>query len=120
MIKKLISIAVISAFAFVSVPAASASQSTAVVSKASDYSSKKKNMFWRVVVSLEPSVKYANKKDVISLGVSTCDLLRAGGDMEDLALVIYESNAGSEEDALIAIVATAPVVLCTDQQYKFN
>ena len=120
MIKKLISIVAVSALAFVSVPAASAYQSTATTSKASDYSSKKKNKFWRVAVSLEPSIKYANKKDVIELGVLTCDLLRAGGDMEDLALIIYESNAGSEEDALIAIVATAPVVLCTDQQYKFN
>jgi hypothetical protein len=120
MIKRLISVIAITAVAFVSVPAASAYQSTAIVSKASDYSSKKKNKFWRVAVSLEPSVKYAKKKDVIALGVSTCDLLRAGGDMEDLALIIYEANAGSEEDALIAIVAAAPVVLCPDQQYKFN
>jgi hypothetical protein len=120
MIKKLISIIAITALAFISVPAASAYQSTVAVSKASDYSTKKKNTFWRVAVSLEPSVKYAKKKDVISLGVLTCDLLRAGGDMEDLALIIIEADAGSEEDALIAIVAAAPVALCPDQQYKFD
>lgn len=120
MIKKLVSVIAVTAFAFVSVPAASAYQSTVSVSKASDYSTKKKNMFWRIAVSLEPSVKYAKKKDVIDLGVSTCDLLRAGGDMEDLVLIILEVNAGSEEDALIAVIAAAPVALCPDQQYKFD
>jgi hypothetical protein len=122
MIKKLISVAMVASFAFVSVPvaSASASESAVVVSKASDYSKKKKNKFWRVAVSLEPSVKYANKKDVFELGVLTCDLLRAGGDLEDLALIIYEVDAGGEEDFLIAIIASAPVVLCPDQQYKFN
>ncbi len=120
MIKRLVSVIAITAFAFVSVPAVSAHQSTVAVSKASDYSTKKKSMFWKVVVSLEPSVKYAKKKDVIDLGILTCDLLRSGGDMEDLVSIILEVDAGSEEDALIAVISAAPVALCPDQQYKFN
>lgn len=103
-------------------PAASAVQAapTAVSAQSSDYSAKKKNRFWRVVKSYDPLVKYAGKKSTVGLGVATCDLLRAGGTLYDLSLLVYEADAGYAEDSLIAVMAAAPVVLCPDQQYKFE
>ena len=121
MIKKFIAAIAISSMAMVAVPAvASAVEPSIAVAKASDYSTKKKNKFWTLARSLDPMVKYAGKKSTIALGVSTCDLLRAGADMEDLVMLIIEADAGEAEDSLIAVIAAAPVVLCPDQQYKFD
>ena len=100
--------------------AAPAQQPTIVQAKKSDYPKKKRNRFWRTVKQVDPFVKYAGKKATIELGVSTCDLLRAGGDLYDLALLVYESDAGIAEDSIVAVIATAPVILCPDQQYKFE
>lgn len=86
----------------------------------SDYSKSKRNRFWRVVRSVEPSVSYAGKKATIGLGVGVCDYLRSGGDIYGLALMLVESDAGVAEDAVIAVIATSPVILCPDQQYKFE
>lgn len=88
--------------------------------KKSDYSKKKRNKFWRTVKRYDPLVKYAGKKATIDLGVSTCDLLRAGGDLFDLSLLVVEADAGVAEDSIIAVIAAAPVVLCPDQGYKFE
>lgn len=105
-------------------PTASATQTaqapTIAPAAISDYSKSKRNRFWRVVRSIEPSVSYAGKKSTISLGVGVCDYLRAGGDVYGLALMVLEADAGVAEDAVIAVIATAPVILCTDQQYKFE
>ena len=95
-------------------------QPTIVDAKKSDYSKKKRNRFWRVAKEVDPFVKYAGKKATIDLGVSTCDLLRAGGDLFDLSLLVLEADAGPAEDSIIAVIATAPVILCPDQQYKFE
>jgi len=100
--------------------AAPAQQPTIVQAKKSDYPKKKRNRFWRTVKQVDPFVKYAGKKATIELGVSTCDLLRAGGDLYDLALLVYEADAGIAEDSFVAVIATAPVILCPDQQYKFE
>jgi len=97
-----------------------ASQATIVQAKKSDYPKKKRNRFWRTVREVDPFVKYAGRKATIDLGVSTCDLLRAGGDLYDLALLVYEADAGIAEDSIVAVIATAPVILCPDQQYKFE
>lgn len=105
-------IAAITAVAALAIAAA-----PAATGKPSDYSTAKKNKFYKVAVAMDPDVKYAGKKNVIDLGVSTCDLLRAGGDMSDLAAGLYATDAS---DTIISIVATAPVVLCPDQQYKFD
>lgn len=97
-----------------------ASQATIVQAKKSDYPKKKRNKFWRTVKQVDPFVKYAGKKSTIDLGVATCDMLRAGGDLFDLSLLVLEVDAGIAEDSIIAVIATAPVILCPDQQYKFE
>jgi len=97
-----------------------AAQATIVQAKKSDYPKKQRNRFWRTVKQVDPLVRYAGKKATIDLGVSTCDLLRAGGDLYDLALLVYEADAGIAEDSIVAVIATAPVILCPDQQYKFE
>lgn len=94
-------------------------QATAATAK-SDYSKKKQNRFWRTVSAYEPAVRLAGKRDTINLGISTCDYLRAGGTLYGLAAMVYESDAGIAEDAIMAVIAAAPVILCTDQQYKFE
>lgn len=86
----------------------------------SDYSKKKQNRFWRVVTAYDPMVKYAGKRTTIDLGISTCDFLRAGADLYDLAALLLESDAGIAEDSAMAVMAAAPVILCPDQQYKFD
>jgi hypothetical protein len=122
MINKFIAAIAISSAVVVAAPAvATAAEPNVAVSKASDYSTSKKNQFWNVARSLDPMVKYAGKKSTINLGVATCDLLRAGGDMEDLAMLVVDANVGAAaESALIAVIASAPAVLCPDQQYKFD
>ena len=112
-----VSVAVSAPVAHAATPA---SQPTIVDAKKSDYSKKKRNRFWRVVKEVDPFVKYAGKKSTIDLGVSTCDLLRAGGDLYDLAALVYAADAGIAEDSIVAVLASAPVILCPDQQYKFE
>lgn len=103
---------------------ASASQLTTgagvVPAKASDYSTKKKNQYWNAVRRMEPTdARIIGKKDVIAMGVSVCDLLRAGGTLDDLSALVLSADP-IIEDILIVSMATAPVYLCTDQQYKFD
>lgn len=93
---------------------------TIVDAKMSDYSKKKRNRFYRIAKQYDPFVKYVGKKTTVGLGVATCDLLRSGGTMYDLVDGIIEADMGIAEDTAIAIVAIAPVVLCPDQQYKFE
>lgn len=85
-----------------------------------DYSKAKRNQFWKLVSSVEPMVKYAGRTSTINLGIATCDLLRAGGDLYDLAALLIESDPGIAEDSVMSIMAAAPVVLCPDQGYKFD
>lgn len=86
----------------------------------SDYTKKQKNRFWKVVTMYDPLVKYAGKKTTVNLGVATCDFLRSGADLYDLSLLVLESDMGFAEDSAMAIMAAAPVILCPDQQYKFD
>lgn len=106
--------------ALVIAPPAVASQPGISSAAVGDYSKSKRNRFWRVVSTYEPMVKYAGKKSTIALGVATCDLLRAGGDLYDLTALLIEADAGAAEESAMAIMAAAPVVLCPDQQYKFD
>lgn len=101
-------------------PTATAAAPSAAPTAKSDYSKKKQNRFWRVVSSYEPLVRIAGKRSTVDLGIATCDLLRAGGDVYDLAYLLLDADAGAAEDSIMAIMATAPVVLCPDQQYKFD
>lgn len=95
-------------------------QPTIVDAKKSDYSKKKRNRFYRVVKSYDPLVGLVGKKSVIDLGIATCDYLRSGADLYDLVYLLIESDAGVAEDSAMAIMAAAPVILCPDQQYKFE
>lgn len=89
--------------------------------KASDYTTKQKNQYWKIVSTLEPDVKIIGKKDTIALGISTCELLRAGGTLEDLIKILLETeDSYLVEDMFMAATAAAPVALCRDQQYKFE
>lgn len=113
-------IAALTATTVLVAPTANAAQPTAVPTAKSDYTKKQQERFWRVVTRYEPMVKYGGKKNTIDLGISTCELLRAGGDLYDLSLLLLESNAGTAEDSIMAIMAAAPVILCPDQAYKFE
>ena len=113
-------IAVLTAATVLVAPTATAAQPTAVPAAKSDYTKKQQERFWRLVTRYEPMVKYGGKKNVIGLGIATCDLLRAGGDLYDLSLLVLEADSGVAEDSIMAIMAAAPVVLCPDQAYKFE
>lgn len=112
--------AALAAAMMLTAPTATAAQQTTAPAAKSDYSKKSQERFWRAVSTYEPSVKYAGKRDTIDLGIATCDLLRAGGDLYDLSMLLVEADAGVAEDAILAIIAAAPVILCPDQQYKFE
>ena len=101
-------------------PAANATATTTAPTSKSDYSKKKQNQFWRVAQSVDPFVKYVGRRTTVDLGIATCDLLRSGGTMYDLVYGLIEADMGIAEDTAIAIIATAPAVLCPDQQYKFD
>ena len=100
--------------------AAPAAEPGISVAKKSDYSKKKRNRFYRVVKSYDPLVGLVGKKSVIDLGIATCDYLRSGADLYDLVYLLIESDAGVAEDSAMALMAAAPVILCPDQQYKFE
>lgn len=117
--KIIIALATALSMSVIAAPAVSASTQTVVVTKASDYSTKKKNSYWNGVRRLNSDARIIGKRDVIDMGVSICDLLRAGADMDDLAQLVYEADP-IIEDLLIASMAAAPVYLCPDQQYKFD
>jgi hypothetical protein len=124
MLKKLTATLLVSGLAFVSVPAAEAvvttSNQQAVVSKSSDYSAKKKTKFWNLIKSYDPLVKSVGKKQTVALGVSTCDLLRAGGDSYDLAEIVLNLDTPEFEDTIMATMAAAVIVLCPEQEYKLD
>jgi hypothetical protein len=100
-------------------PPVTAAQPVSVQAALKDYPLSKRNAFWRLVTSYEPMAKYGGKKNVIGLGVATCDLLRVGGTVEDLALLVLDAEPDMQ-DTLMAIIAAAPVVLCPDQDHKFD
>lgn len=84
------------------------------------YTQRQRNQFWRLVRTYEPTVRVVGKRDTVSLGISTCNYLRAGGDMYGLAAILVTSDAGIAQDAIMAVMAAAPVVLCRDQRHKFE
>ena len=112
-----VSVAVSAPVAHAATPA---SQATIVDAKKSDYSKKKRNRFWRLVRASDPIAAMVGKKSVVDLGMSTCDLLRSGADLYDLTFLLLDADAGEVEDSIMLIMAAAPVVLCPDQQYKFE
>jgi len=106
----------------VSVPASAtvlSSTPTITPAKSSDYRVKNKNRYWNAVKRMDSDALIVGKKGVIEMGVLTCDLLRAGGTVYDLADLVIEADP-IIEDLLTVSVALAPIYLCKDQQYKFD
>lgn len=119
--KTIIAIAAALSMSVLVAPVASATSAvpSVVPAKASDYSTKSKNRFWNAVKRLDSDARIVGKKDIIEMGVVTCDLLRAGGDITDLAMLAYEADS-LIQDLVVVTFAAAPVYLCPDQQYKFD
>lgn len=106
----------------VAAPVSAATSSSAISiapSKSSDYSTKNKNRYWNAVRSYDSDARLVGKKSIIEMGVLTCDLLRAGGELSDLAELVIDADP-IIEDLLTISIAVAPVYLCKDQQYKFD
>ena len=118
--KKLAALAAVTLGLTLLAPPAVASVPGSAPAAKSDYSKKKQNRFWNVVKAYDPMVKFAGKRTTVDLGIATCDYLRSGADLYDLVALLIESDAGVAEDSAMAIMAAAPVVLCPDQQYKFD
>lgn len=55
--------------------------------------------------------------EVIETGILTCDFLRDGGSAYDVSVAV---NENPDPEFISAIVAAAIVILCPDQQYKFD
>lgn len=83
------------------------------------YTTKQKNQYWNAVKARSSDAYIIGKKDTIGMGIAVCDLLRAGGDLYDLAELVSEADP-IIEDILIVSMAAAPLYLCKDQQYKFE
>lgn len=110
--KKIAIIAAAVALLFTAAPAQAAS---------SDYSTKSKNRYWKIVKQYSPDAGIIGKRSTIEFGVSVCDLLRAGGTLYDLV----DITLGTEdyyliEDYVTTATAAAAIALCPDQGYKFD
>jgi hypothetical protein len=85
------------------------------------YTAKQKNQYWRLVSGVTSDAKIVGKASVISFGIATCNLLRSGGTLDDLVEIFgSDPDYAIVEDLVTASIAAAPVVLCKDQQYKFD
>lgn len=102
-------------FAGLAIALAVASPSVA----APNYTTKQKNQYWNAVKARSSDAYIIGKKDTISMGIAVCDLLRAGGDLYDLAALTAEADPIIEEIVIVSMAA-APIYLCKDQQYKFE
>jgi hypothetical protein len=99
---------------------ASASQSTVMQTAARDYTTKQKNQLWNAVRRDNPTdARIIGKTDIVGLAVVTCDLLRAGADLNDLAELVVEADP-IIEDIITTVFAFSTIYLCKDQQYKFD
>lgn len=117
--KIIIAVAAALSMSMLVAPVANASAPSVASAKSSDYSKKKKNQFWNAVKRIDSDARIVGKKDIIEMGVVTCDLLRAGGDITDLAELAYQADPLIQELVMVTFAA-APVYLCRDQQYKFD
>lgn len=124
MIKKAFAILLTAGVALTAAPVVQASTAgdrpaIVQVSTSKKYTTKQKNQYWNAVRRLEPDAQYVGKKSVVEMGISVCNLLRAGGTVSDLAMLVMDADP-IVEDLLMASMAAAPVYLCRDQQYKFD
>lgn len=105
----------------IAIAAAIALVAAAAPASAAGYSTKQKNRYWALVKSMDSDANIIGKRGIIEFGIATCDLLRAGGTVDDIIeAMLSTDDFYIIEDLAITAVATAPVVLCKDQQYKFD
>lgn len=78
----------------------------------------KDNMYYRAVVSEEPSLRAVGKGLLIKSAKTTCRALRSGVDPYDLYDMALQS--GLTEDEFIALLAGALTFYCEDQMYKIE
>ena len=127
MLKKLTAALLVSGLAISAAPAAGAvSQEprTAgggfVVPTASrDYTAKQKNRFWNAVKRRDSDARIVGKRDIVEMGTLTCDLLRAGGDITDLGVLVAEADP-IIQDLMTVTMAFSTIYLCPDQGYKLD
>lgn len=93
-----------------------AAPASATASSSAPSYTKKDNLFYSLVTSEEPSLKYAGKKLLIKSAKTQCRALRAGVDPFDLYEIAIDN--GISEDEFIALLAGALTFYCPDQEYK--
>jgi hypothetical protein len=99
--------------------AVAAPANAAVTASSKKYTNSQKNGYWNAVKRLDSDALIIGKKSTVEMGISICDLLRAGGTVRDLASLAADADP-IVQDLVIASMAAAPVYLCRDQRYKFN
>jgi hypothetical protein len=127
MLKKLTAALLVSGLALTAAPAAGAvSQEPrtagggfVVPTASKDYTNRQKNRFWNAVKRRDSDARIVGKKDIVEMGTLTCDLLRAGGDLSDLGMLLAQADP-IIEDLMTVTMAFAPIYLCPDQDYKFD
>lgn len=74
------------------------------------------------VRDLYDGVIYAEDQLIVDAGYETCDLLRAGSNMQDVIDVLNESAQGDSSiyELLSAVVVSAVFNFCPEQEYKFS
>ena len=123
--KKVITALAATAIAVTGIAAAPAAQAVSqnpnATMAASHLTKKEKDRFYNVVRQVDPNVKYAGKANTIQVAVDTCNALRQGADMTDLMFIA--TDIIDDPEALLAlytVMVGAPMMLCTDQEYKLD
>jgi len=122
---KLLVALIVSGLSLVATPVAAGNATTTAIvveSKATvgkKYTNKMKNRYWNAVKNKDSDAYIIGKKELVEMGTVTCDLLRLGGDIEDLADFISDAD-DIIYDLLVTSVSYAPIYLCRDQLYKFD
>jgi hypothetical protein len=124
MIKKIIVSALTVGLVLVATPPVIATQTASTTPTMSQtvgkkYTNKMKNRYWNAVKNKDSDAYIIGKKELVEMGTITCDLLRLGGDLEDLADFISDAD-DIIYDLLVTAVAYSPIYLCRDQLYKFD
>ena len=123
--KKIITALAASAIAVTGIAAAPAAQAVSqdpnVIMAASHLTKKEKDRFYKLARQVDPNVKYAGKANTIQVAVDTCNALREGADMTDLMFIAADVIDDPDTLAVaFTIMVGAPMMLCTDQEYKLD
>ena len=105
-------------FAPLSLANADPQLSTPVSVQAAKYPKKDVKQFWRFIKK-ENKLTRAERRLTVRLGKATCNALRDGATLEDLAMAVGP-NVLLEDDEGIMVIAAAGRFLCPDQSSKFR